>query len=72
MTAQELMKEYLVQVMLRIHYKKHNHGISPNIVIWHELTKEIIEDSRDAMRILVDEGKVHSGQTLNDNYFRLT
>ena len=72
MTAQELMKQYLVQVMQRVHHKKHNHGISPNIVMWQELTKEIIEDSNDAMKLLVDEGKVHAGRTLNDNYFRLT
>lgn len=72
MTAQELMKAYLVQVMQRVHHKKHNHGISPNIVMSHELTKEIVDDSKEAMKILVDEGKVHAGQTLNDNYFRLT
>lgn len=72
MTAQELMKQYLVQVMQRVHHKKHNHGIAPNIVMWHELTKEIIDDSNEALKILVDEGKVHAGRTLNDNYFRLT
>lgn len=71
MTAQELMKQYVLQVLQRVEHRKKERGIEPSFTTAMEFKAELRTDLRAAMLSLEKEGKIHQGPTLNDYYMEL-
>ena len=72
MTAQELMKQYMLQVLQRVEHRKKERGIEPRFTTAMEFKAELRADLQAAMVSLGEEGKIHQGPTLNDDYMALT
>ena len=72
MTAQELMKQYVLQVLQRVEHRKKERGIEPRFTTALEFKAELRADLEAAMMSLGEEGKIHQGPTLNDDYMALT
>lgn len=72
MTAQELMKQYVLQVLQRVEHRKKERGIEPRFTTAMEFKAELRADLEAAMLNLGEEGKIHQGPTLNGDYIALT
>lgn len=71
MRTQELMKEYIQQVLNRVEARKKTKGIEPCFTTAMEFKAELRADLEAAMLSLAEEGKIRQGQTLNDEYMAL-
>lgn len=59
MTAQELMKQYVLQVLQRVEHRKKERGIEPPFTTAMEFKAELRADLQAAMLSLAEEGKIH-------------
>ena len=72
MTAQEHLEAYVLQVLQRVEHRKKERGIEPRFTTAMEFKAELRADLEAAMLNLGEEGKIHQGPTLNDDYMALT
>lgn len=66
------LKKYVLQVLQRMENRKKACGIVPSFTTAMELKAELWADLHEAMVSLGEEGKIHQGPTLNDEYIALT
>lgn len=68
MSAQEHLKEYIQEVLVRIETRKKAKGIVPSHMTIREFKEELNADLEQATLALAEEGKIMMGQTINDDY----
>ena len=63
------MKEYLAMVLVGVESGKRGRG--PHFTTGMELRGELQGDLETVLQELEEEGKIHRGRTLNDDYIAL-
>ena len=71
MTRKGLLKEYLAMVLVGVESGKTGRGIEPHFTTGMELKAELQGDFETVLQELEEEGKIHRGRTLNDDYIAL-
>jgi len=65
------MQEIIIEILTVITYRKREAGIEPTTPILKEVLTELNQRALQALSYLESTGKIVSGNTVNDKYFKI-